>query len=212
MVEYTEREGMQIELEDTSREISIGDTYVDRYNYVVDIYNETCERPCEKLEHLTKNCCAQALYCGRCVTLCSGITFLVMIFLCLGVSFPMHLMIWLTNLPSMLTYRRNNKKVPNLLGRFIYCPELCGDHPNRYYNLSLRYYKAGILSFNGQDMHIDAARIKVVGDKISFMVYNEILSNYATGVGLLYKFYTAQFVISTIIGAPFMSFCFFYKA
>ncbi len=211
MVEYTGREGMHIKLEDTSREISIEDSYAGKYNFVVDCYNETCERPCEKLEHLPANCCLKSACFPRCLDSPYGLRFALCAFLSMGLAFPICLFMWLDNLPAMLTYRRNKKKVPNLLGRFIYCPELCGDYPNKHYSLSLRYYKAGILSFNGQDMHVDAASIKVVGDKISFMVYNEILSGYAADVGLQYILYTVCLIASGILFAVVTLLLLFYR-
>ncbi len=198
MVEYTEREGMQIKLEATGHQINLGNTYFDKYNFVVDAYNSFCERPCEKLEHLPANCCREATYHDHSSTICSGIGMVIIAIVVPGLAFLMNLIIWLTSLSAIRTYERNDKKAQNILRKFIYCPELCRGMANAFYDLSIKCYKAGILSFNGQNMHVDASHIKVTGDKISFMVYNETFSDYITDTELIYEFYKADLVISAI--------------
>ncbi len=199
MIEYAEREGIQIKLQDVGHNADVEDTYVGRYNWVVSRYNAECEKSYEELEYLPTGCCRGAKYDKPYNSFRAWRGTLLFAVLFPILSALVYLIIWLSNIEGLLIYRRNNKRAPDMLGRFIYCPELCGDSNNKYYDLSLRYYHAGMLSFNGQNIQIDAARIKVAGDKISFMVYNDAFQDFSVCVRRMYIYYTLGLILSMIV-------------
>ncbi len=206
MVEYTEREGMQVKLEDVSQGVDIADTYVARYNWVVSRYNGACEKSYEELEYLPTGCGRRVKYATSWDGFCNWMGMLFCAIFIPILSALVFLIIWLVNLKGLLTYRRNNKKENDILSKFLYNPDLCGGSNNKYFELSMTCYKAGILSLNGQNMHIDAARIQVTGNQIKFMAYNDVFKDFSVCVRRMYIFYTINLIVSWIMTG--VSICF----